>query len=206
MVVPGSVASVAGAAGAATTTRRVRRLPRVGSADPGPVRAGRGRAPAARATTPVVTAAPVVRTQAASPGVEAVAAAGSGSPAGPAARRRQVAGAVATAEGVAVALTGGGGGGSSFVATNAITSSSATSTRTAEGQVTITYEDTTDACPPGLLFISETPGVSEDAATVPAGICFVSVVADGGHGGAGVNATTPSAGGAAVNVSARVSR
>ena len=39
---------------------------------------------------------------------------------------------------------------------------------------------------PVELFSSSTPGVQ--SVTVPTGVCFVSVTADGGHGGGGVDA------------------
>ena len=35
------------------------------------------------------------------------------------------------------------------------------------------------------LFSSAAPGFQANAVTVPAGICFVTITADGGHGGAG---------------------
>src|SRR5262245_1904845 len=53
---------------------------------------------------------------------------------------------------------------------------------------------------PVSLFSSSTPGFVANAATVPAGICFVTIAADGGHGGA----STGNAGGVAASVSARV--
>jgi hypothetical protein len=53
---------------------------------------------------------------------------------------------------------------------------------------------------PVSLFASATPGFQAGAATVPADICFVSITADGGHGGA----SGASEGGAAVTVTARV--
>jgi hypothetical protein len=42
---------------------------------------------------------------------------------------------------------GGGGGGSSFAVANATNVSSGPSTRSADGQVTITYDPSTDSCP-----------------------------------------------------------
>ena len=50
------------------------------------------------------------------------------------------------------------------------------------------------------LFSSSTPGFQAQAATVPAGICFVTVTAEGGHGGAG----SDGAGGVGASVTARV--
>jgi hypothetical protein len=54
---------------------------------------------------------------------------------------------------------------------------------------------------PTQLFSSSTPGFVASAATVPTGICFVTVTADGGHGGDSPSAT----GGAGATVTARVS-
>src|SRR5687767_9626727 len=56
---------------------------------------------------------------------------------------------------------------------------------------------------PTELFSSATPGFTASAATVPAGICFVSISADGGEGGAN-GLETPLSGGAGANVTARV--
>src|SRR6478735_352932 len=50
------------------------------------------------------------------------------------------------------------------------------------------------------LFSSPVPGFQAEAATVPEGICFVTVTVDGGHGGEGNNF----AGGAGATVTARV--
>src|SRR6202035_505529 len=46
------------------------------------------------------------------------------------------------------------------------------------------------------------PGFYPSAATVPTGICFVTVIADGGHGGA--NSSASHGGGPAASVTARV--
>ncbi|MGH9025380.1 MAG: hypothetical protein ACRDWD_04590, partial [Acidimicrobiia bacterium] len=48
---------------------------------------------------------------------------------------------------------GGGAGGSSFVAAGATNVTSSASSRTGDGQVTITFDATTDSCPP-----TPTPG------------------------------------------------
>ena len=50
------------------------------------------------------------------------------------------------------------------------------------------------------LFTSSTPGFQASAATVPAGICFVTITADGGHGGSGSSGD----GGVGATVTARV--
>ena len=42
------------------------------------------------------------------------------------------------------------------------------------------------AAAPVELFSETTPGVYDDVVSVPAGVCFVSIVADGGHGGGGL--------------------
>ena len=52
---------------------------------------------------------------------------------------------------------------------------------------------------PMSLFSSSTPGFQANAATVPAGICFVSITADGGHGATGLNTQGPGGAGAAVS-------
>jgi hypothetical protein len=56
---------------------------------------------------------------------------------------------------------------------------------------------------PTVLFSSSTSGFTANAATVPAGICFVRILADGGHGGPG-NGNFVNAGGAGTAVDARV--
>ena len=40
---------------------------------------------------------------------------------------------------------------------------------------------------PQTLFTSTTPGFQASAATVPAGVCFVTITADGGRGATGQN-------------------
>ena len=52
---------------------------------------------------------------------------------------------------------------------------------------------------PMTLFSSSTPGFQADPATVPAGICFVTITADGGHGATGLNTEGPGGAGASVN-------
>jgi hypothetical protein len=56
--------------------------------------------------------------------------------------------------------TGGGGGGSSFVIAGATNVSSALSTLTPDGQVTITYDPTTDGCPTPTASPAAVIGVS----------------------------------------------
>src|SRR5262245_48291956 len=53
---------------------------------------------------------------------------------------------------------------------------------------------------PTALFSSSTPGFQAGAATVPADICFVSITAEGGHGGTAASLS----GGVAASLSARV--
>src|SRR5262245_51291856 len=55
---------------------------------------------------------------------------------------------------------------------------------------------------PETLFTSATPGFQASAATVPAGICFVTITADGGHGATGGNES--GVGGVGAMVSGRV--
>jgi cysteine-rich repeat protein len=58
---------------------------------------------------------------------------------------------------------------------------------------------------PVTLFTSEAPGFVASAATVPADVCFVTITADGGHGGDTFDHGRPfGGGGAAAQVSARV--
>lgn len=55
------------------------------------------------------------------------------------------------------------------------------------GAGTVTAASTT-------LYTSSTPGFAAGAATVPAGVCFVTIQADGGHGG---SSSAPASGGSA---------
>src|SRR5437868_1067251 len=57
---------------------------------------------------------------------------------------------------------------------------------------------------PQTLYTSSGTGPSADVATVPAGICFVTIVADGGDGGAGFTGGPVVPGGAGAGISARV--
>jgi hypothetical protein len=58
---------------------------------------------------------------------------------------------------------------------------------------------------PTALFSSSTPGPQTAAVTIPGGICFVSVTADGAGGGTGfVNSTPASLGGFGAEVTARL--
>jgi hypothetical protein len=53
---------------------------------------------------------------------------------------------------------GGGGGGSSFAAVGATGTTSGISARTGNGQVTITYDPSTDSCPVPVIVIPKFTG------------------------------------------------
>jgi hypothetical protein len=72
---------------------------------------------------------------------------------------------------------GGGGGGSSFTAGSALTTSSALSSLAGDGQVSSSYDPTTDVCPAAPT--TTTPGTPTPAAAVAANALLVPITFTG---------------------------